>query len=161
MLVVADLVPRRAREARTAVVARRSQSLFACFSPIPLKIRSRRLGSFRPSRWQFTAAYPLFRAPRRAVTAAPVMGFGRRPHCGRGGWHRGRRPKAAREGTRGRLGTISGAALWGFGCSGLSVWNRVRWRGGNVDCFEFGLERRLKANLRLAVRQGGWFGGVW
>jgi hypothetical protein len=89
------------------------------------------------------------------------MGFGRRPQCRRGGWHRGRRPKAAREGTRGRLGTISGAALWGFGCSGLSVRKRVRWRGGNVDCFEFGLERRLKANLRLAVRQGGWFGGVW
>jgi hypothetical protein len=53
-----------------------------------------------------------------------VMGFRRRPHCGRGGWHRGRLPKAAREGTRGRLGTISGAALWGFGCSGLSVCNR-------------------------------------
>src|ERR1700681_1941614 len=39
------------------------------------------------------------------------MGFGRRTHCGRGGWHRGRRPKAAGEGTRGSLGTISGAAL--------------------------------------------------
>jgi hypothetical protein len=56
--------------------------------------------------------------------SAIVMGFGRRPHCGRGGRHRGRRPKAAKEGTRGRLGTISGAALWGFGCSGLSVCNR-------------------------------------
>jgi hypothetical protein len=53
-------------------------------------------------------------------------------------------------------------------CRAMGIWLQRTERvqpgavaGGNVDCFEFGLERRLKAHLRLAVRQGGWFGGVW
>jgi len=50
-----------------------------------------------------------------------VMGFGWRPHVGAAAWHRGRRPKASREWTRGRLGVGCGAALWGFRCSGQSV----------------------------------------
>src|SRR6202035_2177928 len=64
--------------------------------------------------------------------SAFVMGFGRRPHCGRGGWRRGRRPKAAREGTRGRLGTISGAALWGLYERGHC---QARFLGRFLPCF--------------------------
>jgi hypothetical protein len=41
----------------------------------------------------------------------------------------------AKEGTRGRLGWRSGAALWRFGCSGRRVCSRLWWHDINLGGF--------------------------
>jgi hypothetical protein len=66
-----------------------------------------------------------------------VMGFGRRPYCERRDRQLGRRPKAAKEGTREILGTSSGA---GYGDLVVVGGNVCGWRGGTSAIWALGVE---------------------